>query len=119
MGRTIHIKMQEKTVQLDLSSDFVTESTIKSQFLLSADAIVSLNYVDEGQQKGCECRNTPELSFVLPKNWPVLQFFVESDKMPSRPVTPITEVSRERPCSPYHPNCKIQLEFILKLMISF
>ncbi|CAI2349848.1 unnamed protein product [Caenorhabditis sp. 36 PRJEB53466] len=89
MGRTIHIKMQEKIVQLDLSSDFVTESTIKSQFLLSPDAIVSLNYVDEGEQKGCECRNTPELSFVLLKNWPVFQFFVYSDKMPSRTGTPM------------------------------
>ncbi|CAJ0931805.1 unnamed protein product, partial [Mesorhabditis belari] len=63
------------------------ESTVKSQFLLPLDAVVSLSYEVNGRQKGCEV-NEAGTTFLLPDRWPAIQFFVDSNKAPSRPATP-------------------------------
>lgn len=55
MAQTIRIKMMEKDVELDLPDNILTQSTVKSQFLLPSDAVVSLSYkLDDGRRKGCQ-----------------------------------------------------------------
>uniref|UniRef100_A0A1I7WT33 Uncharacterized protein n=1 Tax=Heterorhabditis bacteriophora TaxID=37862 RepID=A0A1I7WT33_HETBA len=64
MESAIRIKMFDKTVVVDLSENMLTLSTIKR----------------------CITRMIPEACFVLPDGWQAIEFFVETDKAPSRPV---------------------------------
>ncbi|CAI4220914.1 unnamed protein product [Auanema sp. JU1783] len=95
MASTIHIKMIDKEVEIDLTN-VLTQSTIKSQFLLPSNAVVSLSYEINDCQKGCHM-NEAGTAFLIPKNFKEMHFLVDSDKMPSRPATP----THARPISPY------------------
>lgn len=39
-------------------------------------------------------------SFLLPDGWPTMLFFAESDKVSSRPATPMDHAADVRPTSP-------------------
>ncbi|EFO99008.1 hypothetical protein CRE_07855 [Caenorhabditis remanei] len=84
MAKTIKIRMMDNTIELDLPCNQLTQSTIKSQFLLDRDAIVSMSYESNGSKKGC-LMNENGTAFILPDGWPDIDFFVESNKTPSRP----------------------------------
>ncbi|CAD6198109.1 unnamed protein product [Caenorhabditis auriculariae] len=86
MANTVHIKMMDKDVEIDLLSNNLTLSTVKSQFLLPWDAVVSLSYEVNSRQKGCEV-NENGSAFILPADFSNMQFSVESDKTPSRPAS--------------------------------
>ncbi|KAF1767968.1 hypothetical protein GCK72_007928 [Caenorhabditis remanei] len=84
MAKTIKIRMMDNTIELDLPCNILTQSTIKSQFLLDRDAIVSMSYESNGSKYGC-LMNESGTAFILPDGWPDIDFFVESNKTPSRP----------------------------------
>uniref|UniRef100_A0A8R1DPD0 Uncharacterized protein n=1 Tax=Caenorhabditis japonica TaxID=281687 RepID=A0A8R1DPD0_CAEJA len=76
--------MLEREIELDLPDNTLTKSSIKSALLLTDDAILSLYYDVNGRRKFCLV-NESATTFLLPEQFPTLQFFVESDKAPSRP----------------------------------
>ncbi|KAI6179515.1 hypothetical protein M3Y98_00618800 [Aphelenchoides besseyi] len=51
---SIRMKMANKEVEVDLSTNTLTQSTVKSQFLLAPEAVVSLSYEVNGRRKGCD-----------------------------------------------------------------
>ncbi|CAJ0567047.1 unnamed protein product, partial [Mesorhabditis spiculigera] len=75
-------------------------TTVRSQFFISPDSIISLSYDDVDGRIGCEV-NEEGSAFLLPEGWSSLLFFVESQEL-SRPQTPI-HPPNERPPSPYYP----------------
>lgn len=78
--KTIRIKMLGKPDRVvDLSENILTESTVKSQFLIPADAVVRLWYKVDGKEIGCKVRRvSSEPCFILPDGWDKIEFHVES-----------------------------------------
>uniref|UniRef100_A0A1I7TRY9 Serine protease n=1 Tax=Caenorhabditis tropicalis TaxID=1561998 RepID=A0A1I7TRY9_9PELO len=89
--------------ELDLPNNRITKSTIKSAFLLDEDALISLSYEIDDQQKCCRMDKAGK-TFLLPDGWPTIQFSIVSNKAPSRPATPANRVSspmmEDLPASP-------------------
>ncbi|KAE9545986.1 hypothetical protein FO519_010802 [Halicephalobus sp. NKZ332] len=88
MASAIRIKMLGNEIEVDLSDNEITMSTIKSGFLLPPDAVVALWYEVDGETTFCRVRMIPEPCFLLPDDWQAKEFFAESNKASSRPATP-------------------------------
>ncbi|CAB3404090.1 unnamed protein product [Caenorhabditis bovis] len=84
----LRIKMMDKNVVVKLRSNAVTKSTIKTVFMLADDALVTMAYEEGGIPILCEVDESGK-TFLLPDEWPDRQFIVESDRVPSRPATPM------------------------------
>ncbi|CAJ0939682.1 unnamed protein product, partial [Mesorhabditis belari] len=115
--------MMDKEVKLDLPDNLITKSTIKSAFLLDDDAVISLSYGLDDHQKYCRV-NEAGTTFLLPDGWPAIQFFVDSNKAPSRPETPadieaqFSDYKRDRPESPYVIDEKLASELCNRLFFA-
>ncbi|CAJ0956039.1 unnamed protein product, partial [Mesorhabditis belari] len=114
--------MEEDALRAISGHSNSTISTVKSQFLLPLDAVVSLSYEVNGRQKGCEV-NEAGTTFLLPDGWPAIQFFVDSNKAPSRRETPadieaqFSDYKRD-PESPYVIDEKLASELCNRLFFA-
>jgi len=88
MAQSIRIKMHGKEENVALSGNMINKSSIKAAFLLSDDAVVKFSYESNSMQINCGM-NEAGTSFLLPDGWSTMEFFAESDRAPSRPVTPM------------------------------
>ncbi|KAE9552080.1 hypothetical protein FO519_004706 [Halicephalobus sp. NKZ332] len=87
MESMIKMKMFDEELHLAVFQNLIAKSSVKSAFLLADDAIIRLFYVFDGKKIVCGM-NKEGTEFLLPDAWSTMEFFVESDKAPSRPVTP-------------------------------
>uniref|UniRef100_A0A1I7TB45 Peptidase A1 domain-containing protein n=1 Tax=Caenorhabditis tropicalis TaxID=1561998 RepID=A0A1I7TB45_9PELO len=103
MAQVLHLVMlRDEVKQIPLATNIVTNSSIKSAFLLQDDALISLSYEEGGIRKWCTSTDHPEKKFLLPNNWESIPFVVESNKLPTRPAS-MMDMITERPISPYFP----------------
>ncbi|EGT32080.1 hypothetical protein CAEBREN_02869 [Caenorhabditis brenneri] len=77
-------------LDMDINENSVTENSIKRLFLLPPDAIVQLLFERNGIKTHCRM-NEAGNTFLLPSNWPTLEFTAQS----FRPPTPIHIQERE------------------------
>lgn len=54
MEQVIRIKMLDKDIEVELSENMITQSTIKAAFLLPFDAVIALCYEVNGRTKWCK-----------------------------------------------------------------
>jgi len=74
-------------VQLVVTENWITKSSVRDAFFLSDGAKVRMSYMLNKIKTMCTTSIDREPRFVLPNNWPELDFLVETDQVPSQPAT--------------------------------
>lgn len=89
MSHIIQVKLHDKVANFEQSKNILAISSLKSAFLLVEEAVFSLSYDRTGKEINCHM-DKKGTCFMLPDDYPNLQFTLKTLRAPATTSTPAT-----------------------------